>query len=88
VTAQTRAERRGDSWLLTTALQNTSSIPALFVRLEAQREQSGDRILPAIYQDGYFALLPNESRTVTTEVRAADTRGQRARVVVKGFNVA
>ena len=88
IAAETRAERRGDRWMLTTSLKNTSGTPALFVRLEAVRERSGDRILPAVYEDGYFALMPGEAKTVTTEVREADTRGEPARVLVKGFNVA
>ncbi len=87
ISAETRMEQRGQRWMLTTSLQNTSAVPALFVRLEAVREQSGDRILPAVYGDGYFALMPGETRTVTTEVQEADTRGERAKVVVKGFNV-
>ena len=74
--------------MLTTVLKNTSAVPALFVRLEAVRERGGDRVLPAVYEDGYFALMPGETKTVTTEVREADTRGERAKVLVKGFNVA
>ena len=87
ITANTTVQRQGERLMLTTALKNTSAVPALFLRLQAEREQSGDRILPAVYDDGYFALLPGEEKTVTTEVREADTRGERAKVVVKGFNV-
>jgi hypothetical protein len=58
------------------------------VRLKAVREKSGDRILPAIYSDGYVALMPGEKRAITTEVYAADTRGEKPRIVVEGFNVA
>lgn len=87
VSTETTAERKGGAWMLTTSLKNTSAVPALFVRLEAVREQSGDRILPAIYEDGYFALMPGEARTVLTEVAEADTRGERAKVLVKGFNL-
>ncbi len=88
VTADTTAARQGERWLLTTALKNTSAVPALFVRLQAVREASGDRILPAIFEDGYFALMPGETRTLATELREADTRGERAKVVVRGLNVA
>ncbi len=87
VSAETKTERRGDRWMLTTSLKNTSAVPALFLRLEAVRDRSGDRILPAIYEDGYFALMPGETKTLTTELREADTRGERAKVLVKGFNV-
>jgi len=57
------------------------------VRLKAIREKSGDRILPAIYSDGYVALMPGETRRITTELRDADTRGESPRLVVEGFNV-
>jgi hypothetical protein len=56
-------------------------------RLKVVREQSGDRILPAIYSDNYIYLMPGERRTITTEVKHADTRGEKPRMVVSGFNV-
>jgi hypothetical protein len=56
-------------------------------RLKVVRATSGDRILPAIYSDNYVTLLPGERRTIQTEVRDADTRGERPRMVVGGFNV-
>jgi len=68
-------------------VQNSSSHPALMVRLTAVREKSGDRILPAIYEDNYFTLLPDEERTIQIELNHADTRGERPRILVRGFNV-
>ncbi len=87
VSSETRAERKGERWMLTTSLKNTSSIPALFVRMMAVRERSGDRILPAIFEDGYFALMPGESRSLTTELLETDTRGERPKIVIDGLNV-
>jgi hypothetical protein len=55
--------------------------------LKAVREKSGDRILPAIYSDNYVALMPGERRTIRTELEHADTRGERPKMVVEGFNV-
>ena len=86
--AATTAVRGADRWVLTTTLQNTSSIPALNIRLKAVRDKSSDRILPAIYSDGYVALMPGETRKITTEVYLADTRGENPRVVIVGYNVA
>ena len=57
------------------------------VRLKVVREKSADRILPVIYGDNYFTLMPGERRTVHTEVNHADTRGERPGMVVGGFNV-
>jgi hypothetical protein len=79
--------RQGDQWQLTTRLSNHSAYPALMVRLKVVREKSADRILPVIYGDNYFTLMPGEQRTVQTEVHHADTRGEKPRMVVGGFNV-
>ena len=88
IEAETRMERQGARWLLTTELRNASQAPALMVRVKAVRETSGDRILPALYSDNYVALMPDERLTIRTEIEDADTRGERPRVVVEGFNVA
>jgi hypothetical protein len=85
--AVSNAQQQGETWQLTTQLENTSAYPALMVRLKAVRKKSGDRILPAIYSDNYVTLLPGERQTITTELKNADTRGERPRIVIGGFNV-
>jgi hypothetical protein len=57
------------------------------VRIKAVRERSGDRILPSIYSDNYIALMPGESQTLRAELLEADTRGEKPRILVEGFNV-
>ena len=84
--AVTRVERQGSRWALITELHNASNQPALMVRLKAVRTTSGDRILPALYSDNYVALMPGEQRTIRTELKNADTRGEKPRIVVEGFN--
>lgn len=88
IAALTNSKQRGDRWFVTTELHNTSSVPALFVRVQAERASTGDRILPAIYDSNYIALMPHEKRTITTEFFHSDTRGEQPRISVKGFNVA
>lgn len=85
--ANTTQEQRDGRWWMVTTLENTSETPALMVRLQAVRGKTGDRILPAIYEDNYVALMPNETRTLKTELGHADTRGEEPRMVVEGFNV-
>jgi hypothetical protein len=85
--AATQVKEQGSKWMLTTDVTNPSSQPALMVRVKAVREKSGDRILPAIYSDNYIAVMPGEKRTITTELEDSDTRGERPRIVVEGFNV-
>ena len=41
-----------------------------------------------IYSDNYISLMPGERRTIVTEVKDADTRGERPTIVLEGFNVA
>ncbi|HSY36167.1 MAG TPA: discoidin domain-containing protein [Acidobacteriaceae bacterium] len=88
VGATTTVKREGEIWRLATELQNASGWPALMTRVKAVRAGSGDRILPAIYSDNYVLLMPGEHRTVETELRHADTRGETPKIVVSGFNVA
>jgi hypothetical protein len=81
--AITHSERQGTRWLLTTAVHNPAKTPALMVKLKVVREKSGDRILPAIYSDNYIALMPDESRTIRTELEDADTRGEKPKIVIE-----
>ncbi len=87
IQSTTDIKRQGGVWQLTTRLRNLSACPALMTRLKVVRAKSGDRILPVIYDDNYFTLMPGEHRTVRTELNHADTRGERPRMVVGGFNV-
>jgi hypothetical protein len=86
VGARTTVVQDGRRWRLTTELENTSSTPALMVRVTVVRERSGDRILPALYSDNYVSLMPGERRTIITDLSQSDTRGERPRIVVEGFN--
>ncbi len=87
IQATTSTKQKGSLWLLTTELRNTSAYPSLMTRLIAVREKSGDRILPAIYSDNYTTLMPGESQSIQTELRDADTRGEKPKIIVSGFNV-
>ena len=86
IQATTSAEQKSDLWLLTTEVHNTSAYPSLMTRLIAIREKSGDRILPAIYSDNYVTLMPGEKQTIQTELRDADTRGEKPKILIGGFN--
>jgi hypothetical protein len=79
--------RTGSKWHIATTLKNDSATPALMVRVKVVRAVSGDPILPAICDDNYIALMPGDSQTIRTEVSEADTRGERPRVKVEGYNL-
>jgi hypothetical protein len=77
----------GPTWHIAAELHNASQVPALMVRVKAVRDKAGDPIAPAFYDDNYIALMPGERRTVQVELDDADTRGERPRVVLEGFNL-
>ena len=87
VTAKSHVTRKGSQWHIATELRNDSAAPALMVRVKAVREKSGDLVLPALYDDNYIALMPGERKTILVDLENADTRGERPRVVVEGFNL-
>jgi hypothetical protein len=79
---KTTTTRKGNIWELATTLQNSGPSPALMVRVKAVRERTRDRILPAIYSDNYIALMPDETRTIVTQVNEVDTRGEKPTIVL------
>jgi len=87
VTMRSHVRRQGTQWVIDANLRNTSKAPALLVRVKAVREKTGDLIVPALYDDNYIALMPGERRTIHIQMENADTRGERPRVVLYGFNL-
>jgi hypothetical protein len=87
VAMKSHVRRQGTQWVIDADLRNTSKSPALLVRVKAVREKTGDLIVPALYDDNYIALMPGERRTIHIQLENADTRGERPRVVLYGFNL-
>jgi beta-galactosidase/beta-glucuronidase len=87
ITEKSRITQSGANWRIETELHNISQTPALMVRVKAVRSKTGDVIAPALYEDNYIALMPGESRTIHIELEDTDTRGERPRIVINGFNL-
>lgn len=64
---------------------NDGSAPAFLIRLLLKGDDGG-QILPVLYEDNYFSLMPGESRTVTIGYREEDARGCRPVVEATAFN--
>jgi hypothetical protein len=67
-----------------TTLRNTGSSVAAMVRLSL-RTNGNARVLPTLYSDNYFWLLPGESKQVTISPRIPVSN---ASLQVQGYNVA
>ncbi len=84
---KTHVERVGDKWELTADLKNDGKAPALMVRIKVVRSKTGDEILPAFIDNNYIALMPGEKRTLHATVLNQDTRGQKPKLILEGYNV-
>lgn len=72
-TAVTDLHRNGDRWQGMVKVSNPSDTPALMLRLNLL-DGDGDQILPVIYSDNYFHLMPHEERTITISFADEDVR--------------
>jgi exo-1,4-beta-D-glucosaminidase len=67
-------------------VQNPSRNLALQIHLSIVDEKSGDEILPVLWEDNYFSLMPGESRAVAAHFNSVTNPG-RLRVEVNGWNI-
>ena len=67
-------------------VRNDGPVPALMLRLKVMDSGTGDLVLPVLYSDNYFFLMPGESKTVRVKVRKEDCAG-RPYLTMSGFNV-
>jgi exo-1,4-beta-D-glucosaminidase len=51
------------------------------------RGKGGDDVVPVLWSDNYFSLLPGEKRTVTAGFNSAALDGASPELVVEGWNV-
>lgn len=84
-TEQSSFTQVGDEWKGQITLTNATQTPALLIRLNL-KGFDGEQILPVIYSDNYFALMPGESKTVSVSYRNEDSRGTLPLIEVSGFN--
>jgi len=88
VKSKLHVKRHGSEWQIKVELRNVSKAPALMVRVKAVRSKSGDLIVPSLFSDNYIALMPGEKHTIAISLNDADTRDEKPRIVVLGFNLA
>lgn len=66
-------------------LVNNSDVPALMIRLKAVA--GGEMVLPVIYSDNYFSLLPGEEKLVDIEFADSDIVSGKPDIELSGFNI-
>jgi hypothetical protein len=75
-----------DEYSFDVTVSNNGDAPAMMLRLKAMDQATGDLVLPVLYSDNYFFLMPGESRSVSVKVRKEDCAGK-PYIVLSGFNV-
>ena len=71
---------------VTSVIKNPGTSIAFAVRLK-MLNQTGARVLPAIYSDNYFSLLPGESKTVTVDFTPDATSSGPLQLELEGWNI-
>lgn len=82
-----RATRKDGNEIAHVRVSNTGRTIAFFIQLQIKQESSQRDVLPVIWQDNYFSLLPGESKEVTAIYRLKDSGKTGALVAVEGWNV-
>ena len=82
------AQRRGQNEIARVTVANPSRHLAFFVRLRIRKGNDGADVLPIVWQDNYFSLLPGERREITGTYKQKDLGAARAHLTVEGWNTA
>jgi len=84
-TAQSRSQ--GDDRFTTVTVANTGKALAFAVHLTVKKGDEGQEVLPVLWEDNYFPLLPGQSRKITARYGARDLGRATPVVEVDGWNV-
>ncbi len=76
---------RNGEWHGCIEVRNESEVPALLIRLNLKRSD-GEQILPVIYSDNYFSLMPHERKVIRISYREEDCMDNKPRIEVSAFN--
>lgn len=85
--SSTKIRKSGEDWILTTTINNTSKLPVLMIRLKVVGKNSRERLLPVLFSDNYFSLMPGDKKIIVMKLKDMDTRGEIPAVEISGFNV-
>jgi exo-1,4-beta-D-glucosaminidase len=68
-------------------LRNPSSHLAFFIHLRVNKGENGAEVLPVIWQDNYFELMPGEEREISASYSKDMLQGATPYVAVDGWNI-
>jgi exo-1,4-beta-D-glucosaminidase len=87
VTASIRTETKGYQRVTRVTIRNPSKDLAFFIRLKLDKAHTQEEILPILWEDNYFSLLPEESREITARYSIRDSEPGAPMLEIEGWNV-
>jgi exo-1,4-beta-D-glucosaminidase len=85
--ASGHVSRQGAEESARVSVTNPSSKLAFFVHLKITKESDGEEVLPVLWQDNYFELMPGESRELNASYQLKDLKGSRPMLDIEGWNI-
>jgi exo-1,4-beta-D-glucosaminidase len=85
--ATAKVEDAGDEQFVRVKVTNPARHIAFFIQLALTRGVGGEEILPVIWEDNYFSLVPGETRELTARIATRDLAGQPPALEVGGWNI-
>ena len=82
-----RVARKDGDEIARVRVSNPTRNIAFFIHLQIKHGGTDQPVLPVIWQDNYFSLLPGESREVTGSYRLRDLDLAGASLAVDGWNI-
>ncbi len=88
VKATSRSAQKNGRDATVVTVENPTSHLAFFVHLRITKGREGEEVLPILWEDNYFSLLPGEKREVTATYAHRELAGAAPAVHADGWNVA
>ena len=76
----------GDSAMIHLRVKNPSASVAFQVHLRAAKGPNGDDLVPILWSDNYFSLLPGEEKSVTASFALSDLAGAQPSLTIDAYN--
>ena len=86
VKVSARSQRKGTEDETRVTVENPGQTLAFFLHLQIKQVSGGEEILPVIWEDNYFSLLPGERREISATYAADLVRGPSPMVEIAGWN--
>ena len=82
-----KIQKKGDKSFVELRINNTGNKIAFFIEAKLVNGKSNEPVLPVFWDDNYFSLMPNESRTIKAWFYMKDLNGAKPEIKIHGVNI-